>query len=195
MADRLRVESEQALGSLQVNDRAVREQLAQALHRAQEKDRELESLRAEHGDICRKLRETSLQQQLERAELDALRNALRIRDKTDRDQQTQIPESEEAEDMQHDIEPKLKAAETEDDNIGKQKNWENSNEMDARDPKEPNGTESMQLTGRGVAEGYLRSLATLEKKKERQRDPRRTVMLSERSWLVCVNIHHKNNRM
>ncbi|KAK7906638.1 hypothetical protein WMY93_015250 [Mugilogobius chulae] len=41
------------------------------------------------------------------------------------------------------------------------------------------------VTGKGVAESYLRSLAALEKRKERVnelRDSRRIVMLSERSW-------------
>lgn len=93
MADRLRVESEQALGLLQESHRAVEEQLAQAVSRQQEKDRELESLRAEHRDVCLKLSEVTLQRQQEQAELDSLRS--RVKDGTDCDQQAERQHSEE----------------------------------------------------------------------------------------------------
>lgn len=196
VADRLRVESEQALGLLQESHRTVEEQLAQALHGRQEKDRELESLRAEHKDICRKLTELTLQQQQERAELDALRNAHRVKDIMDCDQQTEKQDSEEGAEIEEIeeieekvIEEKLKETETETEakNVDEQKKEnETSQEGDAtvvdHDPEEANGSDGMQLTGKGVAEGYLRSLAALEKKKGSQRDPRRIVMLSERSW-------------
>lgn len=189
VADRLRVESEQALGLLQESHKAVEEQLAQALHGRQEKDRELESLRAEHKDICRKLTELTLQQQQEWAELDALRNAHRVKDIMDCDQQTEKQDSEEGADIEQVIEEKLKETETETEakNVDEQKKEnETSQEGDAtvvdHDPEEANGSDGMQLTGKGVAEGYLRSLAALEKKKGSQRDPRRIVMLSERSW-------------
>lgn len=189
VADRLRVESEQALDLLQESHRAVKEQLAQALHGRQEKDRELESLRAEHKDVCRKLTELTLQQQQEWAELDALRNAHRVKDITDCDQQTERQDSEEGGEIEQVMEEKLKETETETEakNVDEQqKENETSQEGDAavvdHDPEEANGSDGMQLTGKGVAEGYLRSLAALEKKKGSQRDPRRIVMLSERSW-------------
>lgn len=189
VADRLRVESEQALGLLQESHRAVEEQLAQALHGRQEKDRELESLRAEHKDVCRKLTELTLQQQQERAELDTLRNAHRVKDIMDCDQQTERQDSEEGAEIEQVMEEKLKETETETEaqNVDEQKKEnETSQEGDAtvvdHDPEEANGSDGMQLTGKGVAEGYLRSLAALEKKKGSQRDPRRIVMLSERSW-------------
>ncbi|XP_051265328.1 cytospin-B-like [Dicentrarchus labrax] len=194
VADRLRVESEQALDLLQESHRAVEDKLAQALNRQQEKDRELESLRAEHGDVCLKLTELTLQQQQERAELDALRNACRVKDVTDCEQQTERQDSEEGqgEETQEVVEEKPKEVEADPDakNAEKQKtDNETDQEVDAKvvdnDPEEANGSESTQLTGKGVAEGYLRSLAALEKKKEGghgQRDPRRIVMLCERSW-------------
>ncbi|XP_049914997.1 cytospin-A-like [Epinephelus moara] len=185
VADRLRVESDQALGLLQESHRAVEEQLAQALSRQQETDRELESLRAEHRDVCCKLTELTLQQQQEQAELDALRNACRVKDTTDCVKRAERQDSEEGqgEDTQKVVEEKVN---TEARNAEKQEEESDTNkEVDAQvvdhDPEEANGSGSTQLKGKGVAEGYLRSLAALEKKKD-GRDPRRIVMLSERSW-------------
>lgn len=63
MADRLRVEAEQALGALQERHKDVEGQLAQTLGRQRETDRELESLRAEHRDTCLRLAALSLEQQ------------------------------------------------------------------------------------------------------------------------------------
>lgn len=192
VADRLRVESEQALGLLQESHRAVEEQLAQALDGQQEKDRELESLRAEHRDVCLKLTELALQQQQERAELEALRNACRVKDVTDCDEQAERRDSGEGqgEKIEKAVEETSGEADTEAKNVEQQKeenetNQEVDSEVVGHDSEEANGSGSMQLTGKGVAEGYLRSLAALEKKKEGgrgQRDPRRIVMLSERSW-------------
>ncbi|XP_032399156.1 cytospin-A isoform X1 [Etheostoma spectabile] len=188
VADRLRVESEQALGLLQESHRAVEEQLAQALSRQQEKDGELESLKAEHRDVCCKLTELTLQQQQERAELDTLRNACRVKDTADWDKRAERQDSEgkQQEEIQDVLEEKPREVEanTEVKNVEKQENENETNqEVDAQvaghDPEEANGSGSMLLTGKGVAEGYIRSLAVLEKK---GRDPRRIVMLSERSW-------------
>ncbi|XP_038582692.1 cytospin-A-like isoform X2 [Micropterus salmoides] len=192
VADRLRVESEQALGLLQESHRAVEEQLAQALIRQQEKDGELESLRSEHRDVCLKLRELTLQQQQERAELDALRNAYRVKDVTDCDEKAERQDSDGGEEIQEVLEEKPREVETDTEakNVEKQREENETNqEVDAEvvghDPEEANGSGSMYLRGKGVAEGYLRSLAALEKKKEGgrgQKDPRRIVMLCERSW-------------
>lgn len=186
VADRLRVESEQALGSLQENHRAVEERLAQALSRQQEKNGELESLRAEHRDVCCKLTELTLQQRRERAELDALRDACRVKDTTDCDEQKERRDSEEGrvEGIQEEVVEEK--PDTEPENAEKEKEENESNqevddEVIGHDPEEANGSGNGQLTGKGVAEGYLRSLAVLEKKKE-GKDPRRIVMLSERSW-------------
>ncbi|XP_045916978.1 cytospin-A-like [Micropterus dolomieu] len=192
VADRLRVESEQALGLLQESHRAVEEQLAQALIRQQEKDGELESLRSEHRDVCLKLRELTLQQQQERAELDALRNAYRVKDVTDCDEKAERQDSDGGEEIQEVLEEKPREVQTDTEakNVEKQREENETNqEVDAEvvghDPEEANGSGSMYLRGKGVAEGYLRSLAALEKKKEGgrgQKDPRRIVMLCERSW-------------
>lgn len=182
VADRLRTESEQALGLLQESHRSMEEELAQAHHRQQETGRELDRLKAEHRDVCKKLTELSLQQQQEQAELDAPRNAHQVRDITGCDQQTERQDSEERNEMQQ--EEKLKEVETgtEVKNVDAQKKENQTNEEVHRDPEETNGSDSMQLTGKGVAEGYLRSLVALEKKKEKQKNPKRIEMLSERSW-------------
>ncbi|XP_042359151.1 cytospin-A-like [Plectropomus leopardus] len=185
VADRLRVESEQALGLLQESHGAVEEQLAQAISRQQETDRELESLRAKHRDVCCKLTELTAQQQQERAELDALKNACRLKNTTDCNEQEQRQDSEEGqrEEAQKTVEAKT---ESKAKNVEKQTEENETNQkvdppVIRHDPEEANGSESMQLRGKGVAEGYLRSLAALENKNER-RDPRKIVMLSERSW-------------
>lgn len=184
VADRLRTESEQALGLLQESHRSMEEELAQVLHRQQETDRELDCLKAEHRDVCQKLTELTLQQQQEQAELDALRSAHQVKDITGCDQQTERQDSEERNEMQQVMEEKLKEVETgtEVKNVEETKKENQTNEEVHRYPEETNGSDSMQLTGKGVAEGYLRSLVALEKKKEKQRDPKTIEMLCERSW-------------
>ncbi|XP_062267482.1 cytospin-A-like [Platichthys flesus] len=169
VADRLRSESEQALGLLQGRHRAVEEQLALTLSGQQEKDRELESLRVEHRDVCSKLNELTLQQQQQQAELDALRNTCVVKDRADGGKVIERQDSVEGEDIQE------AAGETEAD----------QEEKEANGGVEANGSGDMRSKGKGVAEGYLQSLAAMEKKKEAGRglrDPRRIVMLSERSW-------------
>ncbi|XP_063758508.1 cilia- and flagella-associated protein 58-like [Eleginops maclovinus] len=186
VADRLRVESEQALSVMQESHRAVEQQLAQALSRQQEKDTELESLKAEHKDVCSKLSEVSLQQQQERAELDALWKACREKDMTNCDKQdSEVGQREETQKVVLE-KPREVEADTEAKNVEKQKEPNNTNQQRedqgvGPDPEDTNRSGSTQPRGKGVAEGYLRSLAVLEKKKD-VRDPRRIVMLSERSW-------------
>ncbi|XP_069564598.1 cytospin-A-like [Brachyistius frenatus] len=183
VADRLRVESDQALGLLQESHGAVEEQLARALSGQQETDRELDSLRDEHKYVCCKLTELTLQQRQERAELDALRTICTVKDRRS-DQQA---ERQNSEDGHGDTIQKVRGeaeseAEAEDENEADQ---EEDAEDAARDAEEVNESGNGQLKGKGVAEGYIRSLAALEKKREDgrgQRDPRRIVMLSERSW-------------
>ncbi|CAI5684111.1 unnamed protein product [Oreochromis niloticus] len=175
VADRLRVESEQALGSLQESHRTVKEQLAQALSKQQETDRELERLRAEHKDACCKLAELEKQQQQDRAELDALRGQMY--------EDSDKPDSEEKQEEMLEV--------TEEAEAGTEAH-ETNQEVDATeegcDPEETSESENVQLKGKGVAEGYIRSLTALEKKKKKkddgrgQKDPRKIVMLSERSW-------------
>ncbi|XP_034555134.1 cytospin-A-like [Notolabrus celidotus] len=186
VADRLRMESEQSLEVFQESHKAVKEQLVQALSSQQDKERELENLRAEHRDVCLKLTELSKRQQHERAELDALRNARKIKDSTACDERAERQDSEE--EIQKVQEETPRKDET-DSNVEKQKENQESQDVDAgivdHDPEEPNGAESQHLKGKRVAEGYLRTIAALEKKKDDgrgPRDPRRIVMLSERSW-------------
>ncbi|TNM94826.1 hypothetical protein fugu_017585 [Takifugu bimaculatus] len=166
--NRLRIESEQALAQLQENHRALEHQLAQALHRQEEKDRQLESLRAELRDVSVKLAKVTQQQQQqqERAKLVALKDSL----KDVGDRQTEGRERVEGEE-------KPEAA-----NGEKRNDRRDASEEADDDVLEGEGAERGQLMGRGVAEGYLRSLAALERKKERQKTPRRIVKLSERSW-------------
>ncbi|XP_007544385.1 cytospin-A-like [Poecilia formosa] len=158
VADRLRLESDHSLGLLQENHRALEEQLALTLRRQQETERALESLRAEHKDVCSKLNEVIVLRQQEQAELDALRNVCRMKDEL----------------MDEEVRNKLQSkAETE---------IRDGGNGETHDPFETKGSENVELTGKGVAEGCIR---TLEKKKEvgrGPRDPRKIVMLSERSW-------------
>lgn len=174
MADRLRIESEQALAQLQEKHRALEQQLAQALRSQEEKDRQLESLRAEHREASRKLTEVTQQQQQqqEQAELEALKNSLK--DVCDHQAERQ-GWGEGEENMKHN--------QTEATNAEKPNNISDINEEtdDDDDVQEGDDAERGKVMGRGVAEGYLRSLAALEKKKEMQKNPRRIVKLSERS--------------
>ncbi|XP_041831291.1 cytospin-A-like [Melanotaenia boesemani] len=180
VADRLRIESEQALGLLHESHRAVEDQLAQALSQQQEMEQELKNLRAKHKAVCCTLSELTMQQQHERAELDFLRNVCKMKDgQTDKQADRQESEKGQAEKIQKNIEQVKEET--------KAKDEANQNVLDkceAHDFEKENGSENMQLTGKGVAEGYIRSLATLEKKKggRGQKDPRRIVMLTERSW-------------
>lgn len=159
VADRLRVESDQALALLQESHRTLEEQLSQVLSREAEKDEELRVLRAERAELCRRLSELTLRQ--ERAELDARRNT-GIGDRR-REEGQDGPEEAGA--------PKNEANE--------------ESKCEGEDREDDGGSEKVPLRGKGVAEGYLRSLAALEKKTEDgcgQRNPRRIAMLSERSW-------------
>lgn len=162
VADRLRLESDHALGLLQENHRLLEEQLAQALSRQQETERALESLRAEHKDVCHKLNEVLVQWQQQQVELDVLRNVCRLND--------ELTDREAGNALQNKAESEIK---------------DGDDDAEMHDHEKTNGSEDVELTGKGVAEGYIRSLAALEKKKgggRGQRDPRKIVMLSERSW-------------
>ncbi|XP_016889349.1 cytospin-A-like isoform X2 [Cynoglossus semilaevis] len=175
VADRLRSESEQALVLLQENHRTTEEYLSQALSRQQETDRELETLRAEHRDVCRQLEEL---QKAGRAEVDALGN----KDKTETESVDSEERRGEEEQGDDDVE-----TETEDKNVEtKESEGERNVEAAAAglDLQGVNGSGNTQPRGKRVVEEYLRCLAAQERRKEEgrgQRDPRRIVMLSERS--------------
>nr|XP_008283265.1 PREDICTED: cytospin-B-like [Stegastes partitus] len=194
VADRLRVESEQALGLLQESHRSVEEQLAQALSRQQETDRELESLKTEHRDVCDKLNELSLQQQ-EQAQLNALKNICRMKNRpTDEQADRHDYEGGQQEGTQKVTEEAETETEAKDENKA---NQEEDTTRVAADPEDTNGSGNMQLKGRGVAEGYLRSLAALEKKKEdgrEQKDPRKIVMLPQDGFSALLRRHGGSRR-
>lgn len=173
MADRLRAESEQALAQLQENHRALEHQFAQALRRQAETERQLEILRAEHREASGKLTRVTQQEQ-QRAELDALRNSL----KDAGDEQPERQACGEAR-MKH---VQTEATNAENRNDVNDANLEAGAAADDDDVQEGDEARAGQLIGRGVAEGYLRSLAALEEKNGRQKTPRRIVRLSERSW-------------
>ncbi|KAM6992061.1 uncharacterized protein LKV04_008138 [Tautogolabrus adspersus] len=193
VADRLRAESEQALELLQESHRAVKEQLDQALSRQQEKEQELEILRAEQRDVRLKLTELSKQQQQEWAELKTLRNTSRVKDVAKCDKRAERQDSDEGQggEMQKvkEEKPRGDKDKVEAKNIEKKEENGTNKELDTKvvdqDLEEANGSGSELLKGKGVAEGYLRILADQEKRKDEgrgQKDPRRIVMLSERSW-------------
>lgn len=174
VADRLRLESEESLESLQDRCEALERQLDQALTRERAKNRELQDLKDDHRVACRKLLELTLQkQQTARrtkhngGELQKQDSWRRLEVKTEEQMTLAIKSPEEDRTLQ------------DDETI---QNLDYSNE-----------TGSVGLKGKGVAECYLRSLAALEKKRERTnilRDSRRIVMLSERSWYKRTLIQH-----
>lgn len=182
MADRLRVEAEQAMALLQENHSALESKLAQALDVQREKESELVKLRAEHKHVSRKLAEQTLQRQEEQAELNALRNL--VKDLTICSQQTERRSPEEGEGMKQATKEHPEENETEANKYSEEQLA--TRVLDPADvdhcPEMANELDCVPLMGRGVAEEYLRCLAAEEKKKERQRDPRKIVMLSERSW-------------
>ncbi|XP_061610898.1 cytospin-A-like isoform X2 [Phyllopteryx taeniolatus] len=63
VAEGLRAESEQARSQLQEDHKSLQEQLAQALGRELEMQRELKCLRSQHTDVCRRLASLEKQQQ------------------------------------------------------------------------------------------------------------------------------------
>nr|XP_061842663.1 cytospin-B-like [Nerophis lumbriciformis] len=158
VADRLRAESEQSLTALEGDYKSVQNQLAQAHNRQQETERELQRLRSEQRDVCLRLSALEVTQQRSRSEAD---------DKTE-DDDTETLDSEESQGL--DILSIMEEAE-----LMKRQKEEDSDEMTGK---------GLQLTGKGVAEGYIRSLAALERKKDGRShsEPRKIVMSAERSW-------------
>lgn len=182
MADRLRVEAEQGMVMLQENHSNLEGRLAQALDAQREKESELKKLRAEQKHISRKLAAQTLQQQEEQVELNALRNLVK--------ELANFSQQEEGQILKECV--GIKPAPNEHPNENETDAKEYSEEQvatcawDPEDvdncPEMGNELDYLPLTGKGVAEEYLRCLAAKEKKKERQKDPRKIVMLSERSW-------------
>lgn len=189
VADRLRVEAEDTLGTLRESHGNVEGQLDQAQCRQQDTDRELESLRAEHRDACHRLSALTMEHQQTRAELDTRRHTLR---ESERDSHREIEgrDTEErlaGEDTSEDISTmealdgkKREDSEREVEGEKRVKSEGEDVNMRGQFPKElVRGGENL-LKVKGVAAAYLRNLAAGEKGCSLRDSPR--VGMSERSW-------------
>ncbi|XP_029572036.1 cytospin-A isoform X2 [Salmo trutta] len=190
VADRLRVEAEDTLGTLRESHGNVEGQLDQAQCRQQDTDRELESLRAEHREACHRLSALTIEHQQTRAELDTRRHTLR---ESERDSHREIEgrDTEErlaGEDTSEDISmmealdgKKREDSEREVEGEKRVKSEGEDVNMQGQFPKElVRGGENL-LKVKGVAAAYLRNLAAGEKGCG-LRDSPRIVVMSERSW-------------
>lgn len=195
VADRLRMEAEEALGTLRERHRDTEGQLDQALSREQERDRDLETLRAEHRDACLRLTALTEEHQQNQAQLDALRSTLRERREGDGETgggQTEESARRKGKDLQLVAIPAGTDKVREDldnqrDSVGGNRAEDQGGDGRTQGSvsEESLKGEESQVTRKGVAEAYLQKLAAVEKKREDGcglRDPRRIVMMSERSW-------------
>ncbi|XP_019733135.1 uncharacterized protein LOC109520387 isoform X4 [Hippocampus comes] len=152
-ADRMRTESEQALGDLEEDCKSLQEQLAQAHGRQLETQRELECLRSQHTDVCFRL--SSLEKKKQQQKMDG-------RFTEDKSNPAEGQEMK----MHYFME------EVDMDSVEKQ------DEHEAYEEKDTKRSASSQLTAKGIGKVYVDAL---EKKNGGGRDPRRIVMSSERS--------------
>ncbi|KAL0967633.1 hypothetical protein UPYG_G00254720 [Umbra pygmaea] len=172
VADRLRLEAEENLGALRESLKNAEAQLARAHCRQQDTDRVLEGLRAQHKSACQRLSALSL----ERKEKQPTRP----------EPDTQRPEkgSNAMERMPEDgsmAEEHDEKKTVDSDGVKAEKAALSEGGLaqgDCRSPDNP-------LKGKGVAEIYLRNLSTAGEKGCTLRDPRKIVMLSERSRSLC----------
>ncbi|XP_019911739.2 cytospin-A isoform X2 [Esox lucius] len=165
VADRLRLEAEETLGTLQQSHRDVEGQLARAHSRQQDTERELESLKAEHTEACQKLSALALEHQQVKAELDTLRQSGR---------ETERPPAED-----------LSTAEVSDGTLRADSEREADGEKAVESERGLVQSPENELKGKGVAETYLRNLAAAGEKGCVLRDPRKIVMMTERSRSLC----------
>ncbi|XP_038818392.1 cytospin-A-like isoform X4 [Salvelinus namaycush] len=197
VADRLRVEAEETLGTLRESHGNVAGQLDQAQCRQQDTDRELESLRAEHREACHRLSALTMEHQQTRAELDTRRHTLRESERDslrerEKDSHREIEgrdteERPEGEDTSEDISTmealdgkKREDSEREVEGEKRVKSEGEDVNMGGQFPKElVRGGENL-LKVKGVAAAYLRNLAAGEKGCG-LRDSPRIVVMSERS--------------
>ncbi|XP_020352392.1 cytospin-A isoform X3 [Oncorhynchus kisutch] len=196
VADRLRTEAEETLGTLRESHGKLEGQLAQAHCRQQDTDRELESLSAEHGEACHRLSALTLEHQRTMAELETLRRMQTERGKdshSHREMEGRDTEERPAgEDTGEDTGEDINAVEALDGEEREDSEREVEGEkiinsegvdvkMGGQSPEElVSGGENL-LKGKGVAETYLRNLVAAGEKGCGLRDPRRIVMMSERS--------------
>ncbi|XP_021456629.2 cytospin-A isoform X1 [Oncorhynchus mykiss] len=193
VADRLRVEAEETLGTLRESHGNVEGQLDQAQCRQQDTDRELEGLRAEHREACHRLSALTMEHQQTRAELDTRRLTLRESERDslrerEKDSHREIEGRDtEGEDTSEDISTmealdgrKREDSEREVEGEKRVKSEGEDVDMGGQFPKElVRGGENL-LKVKGVAEAYLRNLAAGEKRCG-LRDSPRIVVMSERS--------------
>jgi chromosome segregation ATPase len=193
VADRLRVEAEETLGTLRESHGNVEGQLDQAQCRQQDTDRELESLRAEHREACHRLSALTMEHQQTRAELDTRRHTLRESErdslrKREKDSHREIEGRDtEGEDTSEDISTmealdgkKREDSEREVEGEKRVKSEGEDVNMGGQFPKElVRGGENL-IKVKGVAAAYLRNLAAGEKGCG-LRDSPRIVVMSERS--------------
>ncbi|CAL8317208.1 unnamed protein product [Merluccius merluccius] len=212
VADRLRVEAEQALGALREQHSATEARLAQALSRQREQDRKLQDLQAQHRDARHQLSPPlGERQRPDRAMSDAQTTACGVaRDgaqpggnvvgnpleqekghngKEEGKQEICVLVATGKKDLEEkalegvrtdveaqDVERHCKAQQ----NV----TVDGETHCSAGSLGDPE-SERTQLTGKGIAEAYIRRLAAIKKKEEAGNgspDQRRIVMLSERSW-------------
>ncbi|KAI1897347.1 hypothetical protein AGOR_G00082380 [Albula goreensis] len=178
VADRLRLEAEEELGMLRETQQEAERQLAATIHKQQETDRQLEALRAQHKDTCQKLSTLTASERQAREELGTLRveheeTCKKLSTLTVTHQQVlaELPELRDREGTR--TERKGQGVETHKEGPSAKCITEDTQKREQPQPEV-----------KGVAERYLQSVAAGEKRKEEGyagRDPRRIVMLSERS--------------
>lgn len=178
VADRLRLEAEEELLTLRQTQQDTEQQLAAALHKRQETAGELESLRAQHEETCQKLSTMALSHRQAREELETVRaehkeTCQKLSALTATHQQA-ADELRALRDREVTRAGKGQVSETQTESEDKRGVSE-----DVRKAEGP------QRGGvKGVAKRYLQSVAAEEKRREEGysgRDPRKIVMLSERS--------------
>nr|XP_029487583.1 uncharacterized protein LOC115107936 isoform X5 [Oncorhynchus nerka] len=192
VADRLRTEAEETLGTLRESHGELEGQLAQAHCRQQDTDRELESLSAEHGEACHRLSALTLEHQRTMAELETLRRMQTERGKDSHSHREMEGRDTEERPAGEDTGEDINAVEALDGEEREDSEREVEGEkiiniegvdvkMGGQSPEElVSGGENL-LKGKGVAETYLRNLVAAGEKGCGLRDPRRIVMMSERS--------------
>ncbi|XP_071019434.1 adventurous-gliding motility protein Z-like isoform X6 [Oncorhynchus clarkii lewisi] len=192
VADRLRTEAEETLGTLRESHGELEGQLAQAHCRQQDTDRELENLSAEHGEACHRLSALTLEHQRTIAELETLRRMQIERGKDSHSHREMEGRDTEERPAGEDTGEDINAVEALDGEEREDSEREVEGEkiinsegvdvkMGGQSPEElVSGGENL-LKGKGVAETYLRNLVAAGEKGCGLRDPRRIVMMSERS--------------
>ncbi|KAK0156481.1 Cytospin-A [Merluccius polli] len=212
VADRLRVEAEQALGALREQHSATEAWLAQALRRQREQDRELQDLQAQHRDARHQLSPPlGERQRPDRAMSDAQTTACGVaRDgaqpgenvvgspleqekghngKEEGKQEICVLVATGKKDLEEKalegVRTDVEAQDVERHCKAQQHfTVDGETHCSAGSLGDPE-SERTQLTGKGIAEAYIRRLAAIKKEEEAGNgspDQRRIVMLSERSW-------------